>query len=57
MDWYLRAREQGLRDHMLPDVVLYRRLHSSNQGVLKSHARGDYARILKAALDRSRLPQ
>ena len=52
--WYLRAREAGLREMILPGVVAYRRLHTTNQGVLKRDARSEYVHIAKAALDRRR---
>jgi glycosyltransferase involved in cell wall biosynthesis len=54
MDWYLRAQEAGLMSVMLPDVVMRRRLHGANLGLRARPARVDYARILKAALDRRR---
>jgi glycosyltransferase involved in cell wall biosynthesis len=54
VDWYLRATEAGLRERMLPEVVLHRRLHATNQGVRERAAATDYARILKASLDRRR---
>lgn len=52
--WYLRAREAGRRETLLPSVVAYRRLHTTNQGVLKRDARSEYVHIAKAALDRRR---
>ena len=52
--WFARARALGLRDHMLENVVLRRRLHDSNQGQRKRGHYRDYAHILKAALDRQR---
>ena len=54
IDWYLRAGEQGLKTVMLPEVVALRRLHRTNQGILKGDLRGDYIRIVKAARDRRR---
>jgi glycosyltransferase involved in cell wall biosynthesis len=54
VDWYARAVEKGLRCAMLPGVVLRRRLHATNQGMTKRAEQADYARILKAALDRRR---
>jgi glycosyltransferase involved in cell wall biosynthesis len=54
VDWYMRAQEAGLRAAMLPDVVLRRRLHTDNMGTRERAQRGDYARILKHALDRRR---
>ena len=32
IDWYLRAQEAGLRDTMLPEVLLRRRLHARQHG-------------------------
>ncbi len=52
--WYLRAREAGLRMHMLPEVVLHRRIHGSNLVIRQRGAVSDYARLLKASLDRRR---
>jgi len=54
VDWYLRAREAGVRDVMLPEIVLRRRLHADNMGVRERESRRAYARILKHALDRRR---
>ncbi|MEM6327275.1 MAG: glycosyltransferase family A protein [Bacteroidota bacterium] len=54
VDWYLRAQEQGLTSTLHATVVLRRRLHETNHGVTQRDARGDIARILKAALDRRR---
>ncbi len=53
-DWHLRATEANLKPVMLPQILLLRRLHDTNQGVVRRAARTDYARILKAALDRRR---
>lgn len=54
IDWIARAREQGLREALVPDHVLWRRVHSGNHGIRRRDARGDYARVLKSALDRRR---
>jgi glycosyltransferase involved in cell wall biosynthesis len=54
MDWCLRARESDLIMKMLPELVLWRRLHQTNQGILQRKARTDYASVLKASLDRRR---
>jgi glycosyltransferase involved in cell wall biosynthesis len=54
IDWYARAREAGLRDMLLPHVAVLRRLHAGNTGIRERGARGDYASVLKAALDRRR---
>jgi glycosyltransferase involved in cell wall biosynthesis len=54
MDWLLRAREIGLEMAMLPEVMMRRRIHRTNMGREDESGRGDYARILKASLDRRR---
>ncbi len=54
LDWLLRAREHSLREVMLDDVVLRRRLHGSNHGLVKRDQAGEYVRTLKQALDRRR---
>jgi glycosyltransferase involved in cell wall biosynthesis len=54
MEWLLRARELGLRELMLPDVVLERRVHEANLTVRERDDYGDYARILRASLARRR---
>ena len=54
VDWTLRARELGLKNVILPDIVLKRRLHASNSGRLHLDPRREYVRYLKASLDRRR---
>jgi glycosyltransferase involved in cell wall biosynthesis len=54
VDWFLRATELGLPHVLGPEVVLRRRLHRSNISVREPRARRDFARILKASLDRRR---
>ena len=54
IDWYARAVELQVRSLILPDLFLWRRIHDSNQGVRERQSVSDYARVLKAKLDRSR---
>jgi glycosyltransferase involved in cell wall biosynthesis len=54
IDWYARAVELGIRSFVLPDLFLWRRIHDSNQGVRERQSVSDYARVLKASLDRRR---
>jgi RNA binding exosome subunit len=54
MDWLARARELEFRERLLPDVVLHRRLHPAGHTRTDRGHFGDYARILKASLDRRR---
>lgn len=52
--WYMRAQDLGLRSHLLPQTVAKRRLHRTNQGIVKRDARMDYLRIVKDAMNRRR---
>jgi len=54
LDWYARARELGLRERVLDEVVLRRRVHGDNTGVIHGGDRSAYLKIVKAALDRRR---
>jgi len=54
IDWYARAVELQIRSLVLPDLFLWRRIHDSNQGVRERQSVSDYARVLKATLDRRR---
>jgi len=54
VDWYARAAEVGLRSAMLPEVVLERRLHLTNNGLRERDSRQQYLHVLKASLDRRR---
>jgi glycosyltransferase involved in cell wall biosynthesis len=54
IDWYARAQVVGLTSVMIPEVVLRRRVHGENHGCTHRADAGDYARIVKAALDRRR---
>ena len=54
IDWYSRAVELQVRSLVLPDLFLWRRIHDSNQGVRERQSVSDYARVLKATLDRRR---
>jgi glycosyltransferase involved in cell wall biosynthesis len=54
IDWYARAVELKVRSLVMPDLFLWRRIHDSNQGVRERQSVTDYARVLKAKLDRQR---
>jgi glycosyltransferase involved in cell wall biosynthesis len=54
IDWYARAGDVGLRSFMCPEILMKRRLHKSNQGLAMRDRHPQYARLLKAALDRRR---
>lgn len=54
VDWYARAVEAGLKETIIPSVVLERRLHDDNNGLRERNSRPEYLHVLKAALDRRR---
>jgi glycosyltransferase involved in cell wall biosynthesis len=57
MDWLLRARDLKLREVMLDDVVLYRRVHAESLTARERESYNDYTRILRASLARRRDPE
>jgi glycosyltransferase involved in cell wall biosynthesis len=54
IDWFERAKAGGHKYKMIENVLLRRRIHETNTGVVARSARADYAKIIKAALDRKR---
>ena len=54
IEWFNRAVDLGLRHRVLDEVVLKRRIHTSNQGIYKRPHVKDYLSVLKSALDRRR---
>jgi glycosyltransferase involved in cell wall biosynthesis len=53
-EWFIRAAEQGAVMQLLPDVLLYRRLHFSNISRAVTDAFDDHLRIIKGSLERRR---
>ncbi len=57
-DWFLRAAEHAAVMELLPDVLVYRRLHQTNMGwralPRDSKEREVFVRVIKASLDRRR---
>lgn len=51
IDWFIRAKEAGLRYTMVDRLATYRRLHRSGL-VSQTQHHHEFAHILKAALDR-----
>jgi glycosyltransferase involved in cell wall biosynthesis len=54
IDWFARAKELGIKIFVPPFVVMERRLHRGNLMRRSAPAIGDYARLLKSALNRRR---
>ena len=53
-DWYFRAMEAGLKYYMFDDVLMMRRIHENNHGIVNRDKSHDYVRMLKASIDRKR---
>ncbi len=54
IDWFFNASESKINIKILPELVLYRRLHTTNSTIVNPQNRSDYARIIKTVLDRKR---
>jgi glycosyltransferase involved in cell wall biosynthesis len=54
IEWYARARDDGLAELLLPEVVLRRRIHGGNASIRERPRRAVYASILKESIDRRR---
>jgi glycosyltransferase involved in cell wall biosynthesis len=52
LDWYGRAKEKGLQSLVLPDLILYRRIHNRNTSRLRTNSL--LPGTLKQMLDRRR---
>jgi len=57
IDWYARAVDAGLSMRLLPEVLVWRRIHGANSTLRHRPRRAEYARLVKAALDRRRASQ
>ncbi len=54
VEWMARLVERDVAYRMLPETVMYRRIHDSNKGRNNADAKSQYLRILKLHLDRRR---
>jgi len=54
LDWYGRAMVARMNVAMLPETVVYRRIHANNYQRTHKHQRGQYLRAVKDLLDRRR---
>lgn len=55
LEWYLRAQELGIQQHMLEEILAYRRVHLSNFTRTERSQLRNFAQILKGSLDRKRM--
>lgn len=54
-DWFLRLRAAGLRDRLLPEVLVSRRIHAANRSrVSADESREEFLQLLKRSLDSRR---
>lgn len=54
VDWHSRAKDAGFTHKMIDDIVLKRRIHSTNIGVQKREKLHDYTKVLMASIKRKR---
>lgn len=54
LDWIARADDLGIPNRSIPDLVLKRRLHATNTGLMQQMSQGDYLAVARAALARRR---
>jgi glycosyltransferase involved in cell wall biosynthesis len=54
LDWYGRAMLARMNVEMLPDTVVFRRIHANNYQRTHKHQRHEYLRAVKDLLDRRR---
>lgn len=57
LEWFCRAKEQGLLYRILPDALMHRRIHDTNSVLTNEKNTTEYMNIIKAALDRRRAAQ
>jgi glycosyltransferase involved in cell wall biosynthesis len=57
LDWLLRAREVGLTETTIAEQVVWRRIHGNNNSTRERDSRQEFARAIKASLDRRRAAQ
>lgn len=54
VDWFSRAKDAGFKYKLIEDIVLKRRIHTSNIGVQKRDKLNDYTKVLMASIKRKR---
>jgi hypothetical protein len=54
VDWISRANQIALKHHVIPEILLRRRWHDTNLGVIERDKAHEYAHVIKAALERRR---
>ena len=54
IDWFSRAEHLKIKTEIIDKLIYKRRLHETNQGMLKKDNLKDYTKVLKDAIKRSR---
>lgn len=54
IEWYQRALDAGLTPSVLQDVLMHRRIHPLNHGIVEKSRKNDYARIARETIMRRR---
>jgi len=54
IDWSMRDADLGVRDVMLPDVLVQRRIHGDNLGLRDPNGRRDYLEVIRRNMARRR---
>lgn len=54
IDWFSRAKDSGVNYVSIPEVVTYRRIHKTNQGMLKKAHYRDYLKLLHSSIARKK---
>jgi glycosyltransferase involved in cell wall biosynthesis len=54
-DWFLRARAAGVRDRLVNEVLVHRRIHGENLSTkFSNESRAEFLSVIKASLDKRR---
>jgi hypothetical protein len=54
LDWYARAKEKKIGEHIIAEVLVRRRIHGNNQTLQKNKIKNEFPKVLKTILDRRR---
>jgi len=54
LDWYARAQEIGIKEFIVREVLVKRRIHGNNQTLVKKEILQEFPGIIKAILERRR---
>ena len=52
VEWYAKSKEKGLNEYIIQEVLVHRRLHTSNIGIRERRSQNDYLRIVRETLKR-----